>query len=106
MHRAKRHLAKSGLIVLAALHLAACDNYMDRRDTVTFGAGDAVAANKAMQIIDPWPQSARTIQHGVSGEQAEAIMEKFRKASRGEQGAAPGAPPATNSLLNSPTQTR
>jgi hypothetical protein len=106
MHRANRPLARSGLIVLAVLHLAACDNYVDRRDSVTFGAGDAVAANKAMQIIDPWPQSARHIQHGVSGEQAEAIMEKFRKANRGEQGAAPSAPPASQSLLNAPSQTR
>jgi hypothetical protein len=100
------HRAKLTLVIIASLHLAACDNYMDRRDSVTFGAGDAIAANKAMQIIDPWPQSARTIQHGVSGEQAEAIMEKFRKASRGEQGAAPSAPPASQSLLNAPAQTR
>ncbi len=98
--------AKTGLIVLAALQLAACDNYVDRRDSVTFGAGDAIAANKAMQIIDPWPQSARTIQHGVSGEQAEAIMEKFRKASRGDPGATTSAPPASQSLLNAPSQTR
>jgi hypothetical protein len=98
--------AKLTLVILASLQLAACDNYMDRRDSVSFGAGDAVAANKAMQIIDPWPQSARTIQHGVSGEQAEAIMEKFRKANRGEQSASPAAPPASQSLLNAPTQTR
>jgi hypothetical protein len=98
--------AKLCLTLLITAQLAACDNYMDRRDTVTFGAGDAVAANKAMQIIDPWPQSARTIQHGVSGEQAEAIMEKFRKANRGEPGAGVSTPPPTTSLLNAPTQTR
>jgi hypothetical protein len=72
-----------------ALVLTACDKYMDRRHTVTFGSGDAVAFNKAAQIIDPWPQSARTIEHGISGEQAEAAMENMRRRSRGEGAGAP-----------------
>jgi hypothetical protein len=76
-----------------ALTLAGCDKYMDRRDTVAFGSGDAVAFNKAAQIIDPWPQAARTVEHGISGEQAEAAMENMRRRSKGE-GAATAAPPA------------
>jgi hypothetical protein len=67
-----------------ALAASACDHYLDRRDTVTFGAGDAVAANKAMQIIDPWNQASRTIEHGSSAEQAAAAVEKLRKRSAGE----------------------
>ncbi len=77
-----------------ALSLAACDKYMDRRDTVTFGSGDAVAFNKAAQIIDPWPQSARTIEHGMSGEQAEAAMENMRRRSRSGESASTALPPA------------
>jgi hypothetical protein len=74
-----------------ALPAVACDNYLDRRDTVTFGAGNAVAANKALQIIDPWNQASRTIEQGSSGEQAAAAIEKLRKRSSGEE-AAPAAP--------------
>jgi hypothetical protein len=75
-------LNKSFLVVaLFASSLAACDRYMDRRDQVTFGTGDAIAANKAAQIIDPWPVSARTIQHGMTGEQAEEALERMRRAS-------------------------
>lgn len=77
-----------------ALSLAACDKYMDRRDTVTFGSGDAVAFNKAAQIIDPWPQSARTIEHGMSGEQAEAAMENMRRRSRSGESTSTALPPA------------
>jgi hypothetical protein len=78
---------------LAMLGLAACDNrYGDRRDGVTFGAGDAVAANKAMQIIDPWPASSRTVTHGMRGEQAEAAMAKLRKRESGEEAAPPPTP--------------
>jgi hypothetical protein len=30
-------------------------DWFERRDTVTLQAGDAVAANQAMQMRDPWP---------------------------------------------------
>ncbi len=30
-------------------------DWFERRDSVTLQAGDAVAANKAMQMRDPWP---------------------------------------------------
>jgi hypothetical protein len=78
----------------AALVLSGCehDRYADRRDSVTFGAGDSIAANKALQIIDPWPQDARTIRHGTSGEQAAAAMEKLRR--RTAAAPAPSAPTA------------
>ena len=87
---------------VATLLLAGCehDRYADRRDQVTFGSGDAVAANKAMHIIDPWPRAARTVDHGMSGEAAEAALEKLRKRTRGND-AAP--PPATLTLSPAPT---
>jgi hypothetical protein len=89
-------MARADLItaaaVLAALALAGCDGkYVDRRDGVSFGAGDAVAANKAMQIIDPWPASSRTVTHGMRGEQAEAAMAKLRRRESGEEAAPPAA---------------
>jgi hypothetical protein len=77
------------LVILVGCQLAACDRYVDRRDQVTFGHGDSIAANKAAQIIDPWPAAARTIDHGMSGEQAEAAMEKLRKRTAGKEGASP-----------------
>jgi hypothetical protein len=62
------------------LGLAGCDHHLDRRDQVKFGTGDSIAANKAAQIIDPWPAAARTIEHGISGEQAEAALARMRRA--------------------------
>jgi hypothetical protein len=80
---------------LALLGLAACDGkYADRRDSVSFGLGDAVAANKTMQIIDPWPASSRTVTHGMRGEQAEAAMMRLRKREAGEETAATATPAA------------
>ena len=71
-------------IILACASLGACDRYLDRRDQVTFGVGDSIAANKAMQIIDPWPAAARTVEQGISGEQAEAALDKLRQRSSGK----------------------
>ncbi len=88
-------------LLTAALVLSGCehDRYADRRDSVTFGAGDSLAANKAMQIIDPWPRDARTIQHGSSGEHAAAAMEKLR---RRTAAAAPPSAPTAMTLVPAP----
>jgi hypothetical protein len=59
-----------------SLALSGCSNqYFERKDTVTFSAGDAVAWNKAQQIVDPAPRSAyntNIVTPGVTAERAGA----------------------------------
>jgi hypothetical protein len=74
------------VVLLTGCGLTACDRYLDRRDQVTFGVGDSIAANKAAQIIDPWPAAARTVEQGISGEQAEAALDKLRRSASGKDG--------------------
>jgi hypothetical protein len=52
-----------GLTALALVaSLTACSGYLDHNDTVSAAAGDAVAANAAIQTVDPWPRaSERTV---------------------------------------------
>ena len=68
------------LLALAAVTLlgACTDMYFDRRDAVSFAAGDAVAANKMTHMVDPWPARAgdRNIAH--SGERMAAAAERYR----------------------------
>jgi len=67
------------VLALAAPLLGACtDMYLDRRDTVSFAAGDAVAANKVTHMVDPWPARAgdRNIMH--DGERMQAAAERYR----------------------------
>lgn len=45
------------LCVMAAL-LSGCADYMNRRDTVSARAGDAVEGNLAIQTINPQPPAA------------------------------------------------
>jgi hypothetical protein len=68
------------LLALAAVTLlgACTDMYFDRRDAVSFRAGDAVAANKVTHMVDPWPGRAgdRNIAH--DGERMTAAAERYR----------------------------
>jgi hypothetical protein len=53
-------LCWSARLALAAttLLVAGCQDYAARRDTIAFHAGEAVAHNKAVHVIDPWPAAA------------------------------------------------
>ena len=72
--------ARGAILALAATTLlgACTDMYLDRRDTVSFAAGDAAAANKVTHMVDPWPVRAgdRNIPH--DGERMAAAAERYR----------------------------
>jgi hypothetical protein len=64
---------KRRFFAFAALGLAlsGCSNqYFERKDTVTFSAGDAVAWNNAQQIPDPAPRVAYNTNIPTTGERA------------------------------------
>jgi hypothetical protein len=63
-------LQRNSLIALAAaLFLGGCADYMNNRDSVTLGAGDAMEANIGIHTIDPFPPQAKNTRIRVDGEQ-------------------------------------
>ena len=67
------------LALAATTLLGACtDMYLDRRDTVSFAAGDAVAANKVTHMVDPWPLRAGDRNIAFDGERMAAAAERYR----------------------------
>ncbi len=56
-NRARAHSARLALIACLA-PLGGCADYLDRRDTVSPGAGDAIASLRAEQMVDPWPATS------------------------------------------------
>ena len=63
----------------AATALGGCtDMYLDRRDTVSFAAGDAVAANKVTHMVDPWPARAGDRNIAFDGERMQMAAERYR----------------------------
>jgi hypothetical protein len=66
-------------IVGSSAFLAGCsDIYYDRRETLLFGADDAVAANNAVQTIDPWPKASANRDAPANGERVEAAITRYR----------------------------
>lgn len=54
------------------------DLYFDRRDTIALGAGDAVAANLAMETIDPWPPESGNPNIAFNGQRMQTAQERYR----------------------------
>jgi hypothetical protein len=63
---------------LAAL-LGGCAEWVERREQITPWSGDAVAANRAMQVIDPWPRGSGDTRLRTDGERGRLGIERYRE---------------------------
>lgn len=62
-----------------AASLGGCsDMYYDRRETISSGAGDAVAGNVALQMIDPWPRASADRDFSSNGQRVEIGIARYR----------------------------
>ncbi len=78
----KAKLALSVLAIAApAALLQGCyeDDYLSHRDTISLGAGDAVATNAATQTIDPWPAYAKDTDIQMDGKRAQVAIERYQQ---------------------------
>jgi hypothetical protein len=67
------------LIVIAGAMLAGCsDIYFDRRETVSLGADDHIAADAVVQMIDPWPRNVGNRNIAFNGEKMQSAVERYR----------------------------
>jgi hypothetical protein len=78
-HNADRHRAPLFAALALAAMAAGCTHvYGDRRESVSFHAGDAVAANKVAQMIDPWPDYAADRNIPADGQRSQRAVERYR----------------------------
>jgi hypothetical protein len=73
--KVRRTLLLGAVLVLP---LAACSQYLDRRDAVTLNAGDAVATDKVTQMVDPWPRDSADRNIASNGERMQAAVARYR----------------------------
>ena len=64
--------------LLGAMLGGCSEYYFDRRDTVTLHSGDAMAANRVTQMIDPWPAASGQRNIAYNGEKAATASERYR----------------------------
>jgi hypothetical protein len=102
-----------GLAAALVAGLAACSEYMDRKDTIDFSAGDAVHTNLVTHMVDPWPVHARNKNIPMHGERAARATERYRCYANplhpglpgeifdNDAGGGGGGPPSVNVTVNS-----
>jgi len=59
-------------------HLVGDSLYADRRETISPLAGDAIAANRIAQTIDPWSPASERRTITYSGEKMQTANERYR----------------------------
>jgi len=80
-NRAARLLAGVLTVIGIGSWLAGCSNadmYLDRRDSIALGAGDAIAGNAVTQMIDPWPPGSADKNIAFNGEKMQAAVQRYR----------------------------
>jgi hypothetical protein len=73
-----RNSFRGAMLALVAAPLLSGCMYLDHRETVSFAAGDAVATNKVVQMVDPWPPRAGDRNIAFDGERMAAAAERYR----------------------------
>jgi len=63
---------------LSAMLGGCSELYMDRRDQIGLSAGDAIAANNAMQTNDPWPAHSGNTNIAFNGQKMQTAVERYR----------------------------
>jgi hypothetical protein len=88
------------LLTVLAAGLAGCmhaedpvTQYVQRKDKVALGAGNAGNANLAIHTIDPWPRASANRQIPANGQRMSGAHERYRDVSK------PSPPPP---LINPP----
>ncbi len=59
--------------------LSACAQYMNHNEGISPSAGNAVAHNRIVQMIDPWPRHAGRTHIPGSGERLLVGLDKYRE---------------------------
>jgi hypothetical protein len=68
----------SAVLVFSSVLAGCSDLYYDRRETVSFGAGDASATGAALQTIDPWPPGSENRDFSTNGPRMAGAIERYR----------------------------
>jgi hypothetical protein len=80
-------LALAATLIASASMLGGCfqnwnpahEQYLRRSDFVALGAGDAVAHNKAVQTINPWPYWAGNDRINMDGDRAYIAIRRYKE---------------------------
>jgi hypothetical protein len=64
--------------IIAAGGPIGCAEYIDRKETIAFSAGNAVQTNIVTHVPDPWPPGSRNKNFAVDGQRMQRAIENYR----------------------------
>lgn len=71
--------AIAAAVALSALLAGCSDIYYDRRESISLGAGNAIASNQVEEMTDPWPRYSNNNKLAFNGERMQRAVECYRK---------------------------
>ena len=71
--------ATSVALVLGTAVAGCSDMYYDRRETVSLGAGDAVAINRTTHTIDYWPRHSMNNRIAANGQLMQSAQDRYNR---------------------------
>jgi hypothetical protein len=74
-----RALGPLAAALLAAATLAACSDYLDRRDTIALSGGNAVATDAMTEMVDPWPAASADRTIPFNGQKMQSAVQRYRE---------------------------
>ena len=74
-----RAVAAAVAVAALGMTIGGCSQlYLDRRDAISLSAGDGIAGNQAVQVIDPWPPRSGNTNLVFNGQRMQAAAERYR----------------------------
>lgn len=96
-------LLKAAAVTLVAA-CGACSDNLARRDTIAFSAGNASAANRAIQVIDPYPRRSFLRGQQTDGAKARQAVQRYLTPDATNVTAAPSIAPQGGGATTAPAQ--
>ncbi len=110
--RPSSKLMRTLALALLLSALTGCSEYLDRRESIALGAGDAVATDAMTEMVDPWPRVAAQRNIGFDGQRMESAVRRYQTnrtyppSNSGTSTSYAAAPPAANAAPVGPTVTQ
>ncbi len=82
---------------VAAMTGGCAADYMSREDRISMSAGDAIATNKAIHVVDPWPSEGFNMRPRTMGQRVVAPVQRYRDGTAQAPASGGGGAPSPSS---------
>lgn len=74
----KTPLLFAGILLASVTTLTGCNQYLSRDEGITSFAGEALAANEAISVVDTWPDGFDDVDIPTDGKRQAAVIKRYR----------------------------